>query len=65
VKRSARIETLTTGGMEFERARRGDARPGGQDDNGGSNHINSWRIACTIGGVRDCLFAQRKRGIPA
>ena len=51
--------------MEFERARRGDARPGGQDDNGGSNHINSWRIACTIGGVRDCLFAQRKRGIPA
>lgn len=65
MKRSARIETLTTGGMEFERARRGDERPGGQDDNGGSSQINSWRIAYTIGGVRDWQFAQHKRGILA
>jgi len=32
----------------------------GQDDNGGSNHINTWRIAYTIDGIRDWIFQQRK-----
>lgn len=53
--------------IETERApinyvalRLGTVVPSGQDDNGGSNHVNTWRIAYTIAGVRDWLFAQHK-----
>ena len=32
----------------------------GQDDDGGSNHINTWRIAYQIEGIRDWIFRQHK-----
>jgi len=32
----------------------------GQDDDGGSNHVNTWRIAYTIEDIRDWIFQQRK-----
>jgi len=32
----------------------------GQPDNGGMNHVNTWRIAYDIPGIRDWLFAQKK-----
>jgi predicted peptidase len=32
----------------------------GQDDDGGSNHANTWRIAYTIEDIRDWIFQQRK-----
>ena len=32
----------------------------GQADDGGSNHVNTWRIAYTIDGIRDWIFQQRK-----
>ena len=34
--------------------------PPGQNANGGSNHVNTWRIAYTIEPIRDWLFRQRK-----
>jgi predicted peptidase len=34
--------------------------PAGQRDDGGSNHINTWRIAYTIEGIRDWIFKQHK-----
>ncbi|MCB1468907.1 MAG: prolyl oligopeptidase family serine peptidase [Rhizobiaceae bacterium] len=37
---------------------KGTVVPEGQDDNAGSNHINTWRIAYTIEGIRDWLFKQ-------
>lgn len=32
----------------------------GQDDDGGSNHVNTWRIAYTIDEIRDWLFQQSR-----
>ncbi|MBN3908585.1 MAG: prolyl oligopeptidase family serine peptidase [Nostoc sp. NMS1] len=32
----------------------------GQKDDGGSNHINTWRIAYAIEGIRDWIFKQHK-----
>lgn len=40
--------------------KKGTVVPAGQTDDGGSNHINTWRIAYTIEGVRDWLFTQVK-----
>lgn len=40
--------------------KKGTVVPPGQDDDGGSNHINTWRIAYTIDGIRDWIFEQRK-----
>jgi predicted peptidase len=39
---------------------KGTVVPAGQTDDGGSNHINTWRIAYTIDGIRDWIFEQRK-----
>ncbi|WP_229807661.1 alpha/beta hydrolase-fold protein [Asticcacaulis endophyticus] len=39
---------------------KGTVVPEGQDDNPGSNHVNTWRIAYTIEGIRDWLFEQKK-----
>lgn len=39
---------------------KGTVVPAGQTDDGGSNHINTWRIAYTIEGARDWLFKQVK-----
>jgi predicted peptidase len=51
--------------INYVALRKGTVVPAGQDDNGGSNHVNTWRIAYTIGGVRDWLFAQHKMRSPA
>lgn len=32
----------------------------GQEDDGGSNHVNTWRIAYTIEEIRDWMFRQHK-----
>lgn len=34
--------------------------PDGEDDNPGSNHVNTWRVAYTIDGLKEWLFAQEK-----
>jgi predicted peptidase len=39
---------------------RGSVVPPGMNDNGGSNHVNTWRIAYTVEPIRDWLFRQRK-----
>lgn len=40
--------------------KKGTVVPVGQPENGGTNHVNTWRIAYTIEGLRDWLFSQRK-----
>jgi predicted peptidase len=37
---------------------KGTVVPPGQPDNGGSNHINTWRIAYNVEGIRTWLFRQ-------
>ena len=32
--------------------------PDGEDDNPGSNHVNTWRVAYTIDGLKEWLFSQ-------
>jgi predicted peptidase len=39
---------------------KGTVVPAGQTDDGGNNHINSWRIAYAIDGIRDWIFRQHK-----
>lgn len=34
--------------------------PDGEDDNPGSNHVNTWRVAYTIDGLKEWLFSCRK-----
>ena len=38
----------------------GTVAPPGQKDDGGSNHVNTWRIVYDIPGIRDWLFEQHK-----
>lgn len=40
----------------------GTVVPIGQEDNAGSNHINTWRIAYAIPGIRDWIMMQAKTG---
>lgn len=44
---------------------KGSVVPPGQPDNGGTNHVNTWRIAYTIEGIRDWMFQQRNGGVDA
>lgn len=46
--------------INFTVLAKGTVVPKGQDDNPGSNHINTWRIAYRIEGIRDWLFRQVK-----
>lgn len=46
--------------INYVALKRGTVVPEGQVDNGGGNHVNTWRIAYTIEGVRDWLFRQRR-----
>lgn len=46
--------------INYVALRKGTVVPAGQDDNGGGNHINTWRIAYTIDGIRDWIMAQRR-----
>ncbi len=45
--------------IHYVALRLGTVVPPGQPDNGGSNHVNTWRIAYGMEGVRDWLFRQR------
>ncbi len=40
--------------------KKGTVVPPSQEDNGATNHINTWRIAYQIEGIRDWLFQQHK-----
>lgn len=46
--------------IKYTVLKKGTVVPAGMTDDGGSNHICTWRIAYTIEGVRDWLFAQKK-----
>lgn len=46
--------------INYTPLRAGTVVPPGQPDNGGTNHVNTWRIAYGIEGVREWLFRQRK-----
>jgi predicted peptidase len=46
--------------IQYVALRKGTVVPPGQPDNGGGNHVNTWRIAYAIEGVRDWLFEQRR-----
>ncbi|MDR3482599.1 MAG: PHB depolymerase family esterase [Burkholderiaceae bacterium] len=39
---------------------KGSVVPPGESDDGGGNHVNTWRIAYTIDAIRDWVFAQHK-----
>jgi predicted peptidase len=43
---------------------KGTVVPPGQSDDGGSNHINTWRVAYAIEGIRAWLFRQTREGAP-
>lgn len=46
--------------INYVALKKGTVVPPGQDDDGGSNHVNTWRIAYTIDGIRDWIFKQHK-----
>ncbi len=46
--------------INYVALQKGTVVPAGQKDDGGSNHINTWRIAYTIEGIRDWIFKQHK-----
>jgi predicted peptidase len=46
--------------IQYVALRKGTVVPAGQPDDGGGNHVNTWRIAYGIEGVRDWLFEQRR-----
>lgn len=42
--------------------RRGTVVLPGQQENAGTNHMNTWRIAYTVSGIRDWIMRQSRRG---
>lgn len=46
--------------INYVALRKGTVVPDGQEDSPGANHVNTWRIAYDIEGVRDWLFRQSK-----
>jgi predicted peptidase len=46
--------------IKYTVLKKGTVVPAGMEDNGGSNHVCTWRIAYNIEGVRNWLFAQKK-----
>jgi len=46
--------------VNYSVLKKGTVVPVGMRDDGGSNHICTWRIAYTIEGVRDWLFTQKR-----
>ena len=47
--------------VNYTALQRGTVVPAGQQDNGGSNHQNTWRIAYTIPGIRDWIMSQSRQ----
>jgi predicted peptidase len=46
--------------INYVALQKGTVVPPGQTDRGGGDHINTWRIAYTIEGIRDWIFQQHK-----
>jgi len=46
--------------VNYSVLKKGTVVPTGQDDNPGSNHVNTWRIAYAIPGIRDWILQQVK-----
>ena len=46
--------------IKYTVLKKGTVVPAGMKDDGGSNHVCTWRIAYAIEGVRDWLFTQKK-----
>lgn len=46
--------------INYVALKKGTVVPPGQQDNGGGNHINTWRIAYAITSIRDWIFKQHK-----
>ena len=46
--------------INYVALKKGTVVPPSQEDSAGANHVNTWRIAYTIEGVRDWLFRQHK-----
>jgi predicted peptidase len=46
--------------INYVALQKGTVVAAGQTDDGGSNHINTWRIAYAIEGIRDWIFQQHK-----
>ena len=51
----------TGANIKYVALEKGTVVPSGQDDNDGSNHTNTWRIAYTFEPIRDWLFTQVKK----
>lgn len=49
--------------IKYSVLQKGTVVPADQPENGGSNHVNTWRIAYRIEGLRDWLFTQEKTQI--
>jgi len=47
--------------INYTALRKGTVVSPGMRDDGGSNHICTWRVAYTIEGIRDWLFQQQKK----
>jgi predicted peptidase len=43
--------------INYVALQKGTVVPPSPQDNGATNHINTWRIAYTIEGIREWLFA--------
>lgn len=46
--------------INYVALKKGTVVPVGQTDDAGANHVNTWRVAFAIDGIRDWLFEQRK-----
>lgn len=46
--------------FKYVALKKGTVVPAGQEDSPGGNHVNTWRVAYTIEGIRDWLFRQAK-----
>lgn len=59
---AAEVSKMTGEGnnIKYTVLKKGTVVPAGQADDAGSNHINTWRIAYTVEGLRDWLFTQAK-----
>ncbi len=55
----AKMETENSN-INYVVLQKGTVVPEGQTDNAGANHVNTWKIAYNIEGIRDWLFRQKK-----
>ena len=47
--------------VNYTALKAGTVVPAGQPDDPGTNHVNTWRIAYTIPGIRDWIMAQSRQ----